>query len=173
MVHMFNGDYQKVLDRHSLESSDAINTHICIVPKSLFLAQIYGFMDKSKLEQEHYDSARRFLEAKVQESPEDARIHSSLGIAYAGLGRKEEAIREGKKAVEFLPPTKDAFRGPFRVRDLARIYVMVGEHDAAIDQLEYLLSIPGEISIPLLKLDPTWEPLLDNPHFQKMIKQGK
>jgi hypothetical protein len=86
----------------------------------------------------------------------------------ASLGCKEDAVREGKKAVELLPVSQDAWRGPYRVADLARIYMMVGEHDAAIDQLEYLLSIPGEISIPLLRLDPTWDPLRDNPRFQKM-----
>lgn len=170
LVHMIDGDYQKALDRLSIISSDAINKHICFVPKALLYAQIYGRMGQSKLKQEHYDSARSFLEAKVTEWPEDARIHSSLGLAYAGLGRNEEAIREGKTAVKLLPVTKDAWRGPFRVCDLAHIYVMVGEYDAAIEQLEYLLSIPGEISIPLLKLDPTWDPLRDNPRFQKMLK---
>jgi tetratricopeptide (TPR) repeat protein len=172
-VYILDGNYQKALDYLSGISSDAINTHVCFVPKALLYAQIYGLMGQSKLEQEQYDSARSFLEAKVKERPEDARVHSSLGLAYAGLGRKKEAVREGKKAVEILPVSQDAWRGPFLIQDLARIYLMVGEHDAAIDQLEYLLSIPGEISIPLLRYDPTWEPLRDNPRFQKMIKRGK
>jgi tetratricopeptide (TPR) repeat protein len=173
LVYIFNGDYQKALDRLFIVSSDTINVHAFFVPRALIYAQIYGCISQSKLEKEYYDSARSFLEAKVKEWPEDARVHSSLGLAYAGLGRKEEAIREGKKAVELLPVTRDAWRGLFRAHDLARIYVMVGEYDAAIDQLEYLLSIPGDISIPLLKLDPTWNPLLDNPRFQKMLKRGK
>jgi len=125
------------------------------------------------LEQEQYDSARIFLEAKVKEWPEDARVHSSLGLAYAGMKWKEEAIREGKKAVELLPVSKDAWRGPYRVTDLARIYVMVEEYDAAVDQLEFLLSIPSEISIPLLRLDPVWEPLRDKVSFQQLLTQGK
>jgi len=173
LVHMIDGNYQKALDRLFIVSSDAINVHILFVPKALLYAQIYGLMDQSKLEQEHYDSARIFLEAKAKEWPEDARIHSSLGLAYAGLGRKEDAVREGKKAVDLLPVAKDAWRGPFRVEDLARIYVMVGEYDPAIDQLEYLLSIPSQISIPFLKLDSTWEPLRDNPRFQKILSRGK
>lgn len=93
LVYIFNGDYQKGLDRLSIMSSDAINVHYCFVPKALLYAQIYGLMGQSKLEQEHYDSARSFLEAKVQEWSEDARVHSSLGLAYAGLGRQEEAGR--------------------------------------------------------------------------------
>ena len=113
------------------------------------------------------------LESKITERPEDARFHSSLGIAYAGLGRKEDAILEGKLAVELLPVSKEALIGPSRVEDLARIYVMVGEFDAAIDQLEFLLSIPGKMSIPLLRLDPTWDPLRDHPLFKKPIETEK
>ena len=173
LVHMFNGDYQKALDRLFIVSSDALNVHDFFVPKALLYARIYGLLNQPELEQEHYDSARSFLEAKVKEWPEDARIHSSLGLACAGLGRKEEAIQEGKAAVELLPVTRDAWRGPLRVEDLARIYVKVGEYDAAIDQLELLLSIPYEISIPLLKLDPVWDPLRNSPRFQKLLKRGK
>lgn len=173
LIYMFDSNYQKALDFLSGLSSDAINIQTFLLPKALLSAQIYGLMGQSRLEQEHYDSARSFLEARVKEWPEDARVLSSLGIAYAGLGRKEEAVREGKKAVELISVDKDAWRGPFRVEDLARIYVMVGEYDAAIDQLEYLLSIPSQISIPFLKLNPTWNPLRDNPRFQKILSRGK
>ncbi len=58
----------------------------------------------------------------------------------------------------------------YGVEDLARIYVMVGEYDSAIDQLDFLLSRPGELSIPLLQLDPTWNPLRDHPRFQKLLE---
>ena len=75
--------------------------------------------------------------------------------------------------MELLPVTKEAMRGPSRVDDLARIYVMVGEFDAAIDQLEFLLSIPGELSIPLLRLDPAWDPLRDHRRFKKLVEAGK
>jgi hypothetical protein len=64
-------------------------------------------------------------------------------------------------------------RGPYQVEDLARIYVMVGEHYKAIDQLEDLLSIPGPLSIPLLKLDPAWDPLHNYLRFKKLIESAK
>ena len=121
----------------------------------------------------YYDEARSILEAKIQERHEDARFHSSLGIAYAGLGRKEDAIREGKLAVEMLPVSKEAMRGLFQVENLARIYVMVGEHDAAIDELEFLLYKPGWISIPILRLDPAWDPLRNHPRFKKLVEAGE
>ena len=66
-----------------------------------------------------------------------------------------------------------AWAGLFRIEDLARIYVMVGEFDAAIDQLEYLLCVPGEMSVPLLRLDPVWDPLRDHPRFKKLLEAGK
>ncbi|MFC1603812.1 hypothetical protein ACFL5F_02185 [Planctomycetota bacterium] len=120
-----------------------------------------------------YDSARNTLESKIQEQPEDARLHSSLGIAYAGLGHKEDAIREGKLAVDLLPVTKEAWKGLYRIEDLARIYVMVGEYDLAIEQLEYLLARPGNMSIPLLQLDPAWNPLRNHPRFKKLLESKR
>jgi len=130
-------------------------------------------MNRNVLAKKYYDSARSILETKIQQQPEDARFHSSLGIAYAGLGRKEDAIREGKLGVELLPVSKEAWRGLFKVEALAKIYVMVGEFDAAIDQLEFLLSRPGEMSIPLLRLDPAWDPLRDHRRFKKLVEAGK
>ena len=56
------------------------------------------------------------------------------------------------------------------MEELARIYVMVGEFDAAIDQLEFLLSVPGEMTIPLLQLDPAWDPLRNHPDFVKLVE---
>jgi len=72
-----------------------------------------------------------------------------------------------------LPVTNDAWRGLYRVEDLAAIYAMVGEHDAAVEQLAYLLSIPSHISVPLLRIDPKWDVLRDNPRFQRLLKRGK
>ena len=110
------------------------------------------------------------LEARILERPEDPQLHSALGIALAGLGSKEAAILEGKTATELLPINKEAWSGLFLVENLTRIYVMVGEYDSAIDQLEFLLSIPGELSIPLLRLDPAWNPLCDHPRFKKLLE---
>ncbi len=91
---------------------------------------------------------RALVESRIEEWPEDSRLHSALGIAYAGLGRKDDALREGKRAVELLPASKDAVLGTYRAIDLARIYTMVGEQDAAIDELERLLSIPSLCRFP-------------------------
>ncbi|MHC4595812.1 MAG: tetratricopeptide repeat protein [Planctomycetota bacterium] len=171
-LDVYDRSYQEALDRLSLKSEDTGNK-FAFVPNALRYAQIYEHMNNKELEQTYYESARSVLQAKIEEQPEDARFHSSLGIAYAGLGRKENAIREGKRGAELYPVTKDAWGGLQQIKDLARIYVMVGEFDAAIDQLEFLLSKPGLTSIPLLRLDPAWDPLRDHPRFKRLIETGE
>ena len=173
LLDVFDGNYQDVLYRLSSVSLEAFDLQSYFVSKAQLYAQIYGLMGNQQLQQAYYDSARSIIETKVQESPEDARYHSSLGIAYAGLSRKEDAIKEGKLAVELLPVSKEAMRGAYRVEDLAAIYAMVGEYDAAVEQLAYLLSIPSHISVPLLRLDPKWDALRDHPRFQRLLKRRK
>jgi serine/threonine-protein kinase len=140
--------------------------------KALITGFVYRFMNKPELARDSFDSARILLEKEVKEQPDDDRAHRRLGIAYAGLSRKEEAIREGKQAAELNPVSKDAYWGPYYVFSLAQIYVMVGEYDAALDQIEYLLSIPSFIlSVPLLRLDPRWDPLREYPRFKQLLEK--
>jgi tetratricopeptide (TPR) repeat protein len=171
LIEIYDGEYQKALDRLSLVLSEEFNTQFYFVPKAQLYAQIYGLMKKRKIEQEYYNLARKHLEDKIKAQPNDSRLHSSLGIVYAGLGLKEESIREAERAVALLPISKEAFRGVYREEDLASVYVMVGEYDKAIDKIEYLLSIPGNISIPLLQLDPRWAPLQGHPRFQMLLEK--
>ena len=70
-----------------------------------------------------------------------------------------------------MPMSKDAWRGPSHVEAMARIYAMVGERDAAVEQIEYLMSIPFDLAAPGLRLDPTWDSLRDHPRFQKLVNR--
>ncbi|GAF94012.1 unnamed protein product, partial [marine sediment metagenome] len=81
-----------------------------------------------------------------------------------------KAINAGNKAVELLPVSKEAWRGVYRASDLAQIYAMVGEYEAALEQIELLLSIPGHLSTKLLQLDPTWKILWNHPEFKRLIE---
>jgi tetratricopeptide (TPR) repeat protein len=173
-LNILDGDYQTALDRlpGPTAFTDQYGSNDTIA-YFLTKARIYGLLNQVQLKLACYDSVRIILQNRIQSRPNDAPFHSYLGIAYAGLGRKEEAIREGKKAVELLPVSKDAFDAPGYVQNLAQIYVMVGDYDSAIDQLEYLLSIPSYISIPYLRIDPTWAPLRNHPRFQKLLARNK
>ena len=167
---VYDGNYQDALRRVSSRSEDN-DSQDFFIPVAMQYASIYGYM-KNDLAKKYYDEGLKIVEAKIRQEPDDARLRSALGIACAGLGRKQDAIREGKLAVDLLPVSKDAMRGICRVGDLARIYVMVGEFDLAINQIESLLSIPSELSIPLLRLDPAWAPLRDHPRFKRLL-EGK
>ena len=115
------------------------------------------------------DSARIALEQQQRDNPTDAQTHALRGVALAYLGRKAEAIREGERAVEMLPSEKSAFQGPYNVQQLARIYVIVGEPEKAIDQLESLQD-PLLCLARLAQGRPTFDPLRKNPRFQKLVK---
>jgi len=143
-------------------------------PEDLYLAETYRYMKNKTLAEKHFKATVKFLQGKIKQDPQDSRLYSSLGIAYAGLGENENAIREGKHGYELLPITKEAWRGTFRLLDLAQIYTMVGEQELALDAIEDLLKRPTDaISVALLKLDPTWEPLRENPRYQKLVKNIK
>jgi serine/threonine protein kinase/Tfp pilus assembly protein PilF len=172
-LNMFDRTYPEALEQLSSWKSEAFTTQFYFIPTAQLYAQINGLMGNSQLEQTYYNSARDLLESKIKKHPEDGRLHSSLGVVYAGLGRKEDAIRIGKRGAELLPVTKEAYKGTFRIDNLARIYVMVGKLDQAIDKLEFLLSIPSELTVSSLRLDPVWDPLRDHPRFKKLLEEGK
>jgi TolB-like protein/tRNA A-37 threonylcarbamoyl transferase component Bud32/Tfp pilus assembly protein PilF len=170
-LESFERNYPAALGRLSSLSTDIINFQTFFIPKSQLAGYINHYMKKPGLARISFNSARIVLEKEMKKQPADPRIHSSLGIVYAALGRKEEAVREGKRAVELYPVSKDAVFGSQTVLDLAHIYVLLGEYDIAIDKLEYLLSIPCWISVPMLQLDPMWDPLRRHPKFQRLLKK--
>jgi TolB-like protein len=171
LIDIYEGKYEEALKDISLFKYDVIQTEFYFRPKYLYYATIYGLMNKHELEHAYYDSTRVFLESRMLNMPDDPRLFSSLGIAYAGLGLHEEAIRAGEKAVKLLSISKEAYKGPFLVEDLAMIYVMVGQYDEAIKKISNLLSIPGLLSTKILELDPRWAPLRNQPEFKKLIEK--
>jgi tetratricopeptide (TPR) repeat protein len=118
----------------------------------------------------YFDSAARVLERRSAARPEDPALHSALGLAYAGLGRREEAIREGRRAVELRPVEKDTWYGVDMVRNLAVVYATLGEADSTVKELRTLLAVPSWISVALLRADPTWDPVRRDPGFQALVK---
>ena len=119
----------------------------------------------------YFDSARVVLEKLVSETPNSATYFSVLARVYASLGRKDDAIRTAKRAIEIEPVTVDALDGTDHIRDLILVYTRIGEYDLAITQLDYILQIPSIISINWVKIAPELEPLRDHPQFQALIKK--
>jgi serine/threonine protein kinase/Flp pilus assembly protein TadD len=170
-LEMYSGNHAAALSGLSSESLRAFDHQFYFVPKALLQAEAQAAMGQSDLARRSYDAARAMLEEKLRAQPDDDRYYASLGVAYAGLGRKKEAVEAGRKAVELYPLSRDAWRAAFRREDMARIYVMVGEPEEAIKQLDSILSVPAEISTYALLTDPTWAPLKTSAGFQELVRK--
>ena len=137
------------------------------------LAQVSWWKDDSAGTRRYAEEARKSFEDQLRTVPDDAPRHALLGLALAYAGRGEEAIREGQRAVELLPVTKDADTGAYLVHQLVRIYVLAGQPEKAIDNLERLLKMPYFVSRAWLTIDPNFDPLRQNPRFQKLVAKAK
>ena len=135
----------------------------------LCLAQAYSLRGDAAKTRFHAEAAKKAIEEQLQSAPEDAQRRVGLGLALAYAGDTAGGIREARKGVEMLPIAKDGFTGPFLQHQLARIYILAGEPEKALDELEPLLKIPYILSPGWLKIDPNFAPLRDNPRFQKLV----
>ncbi len=170
LVAIFDRRYDEAIAQLSSGAPMAFANQQRFTTRAELYAQVYGLMGRPDLERAYYDSARTLVLAELRSQPDDPRLHSALGIAAAGLGRRQEAIQEGRQGVQLRPVSTDTYQGYPRVWDQARIDVMVGDYDAALGRLEYLLSIPGDLTPAWLRVDPTWDPLRGHPGFEKLVR---
>jgi TolB-like protein/tetratricopeptide (TPR) repeat protein len=133
------------------------------------LSQAYALKGDVANVRAYAEEARQAFEEQLRSTPDSAQLHAVLGLALAYLGRKEEAIREGERAVALDPVAKDALKGPYYQHELVRIYMVVGEPEKALDRLEPLLKIPYYVSPGWLEIDPNFDPLRKKPRFQKLV----
>jgi len=153
-------------------------TPAAATPKSFFQGCIELAQGNNTQAQRLFELVGPIFERAVEEAPLNAERHANLGWFYAFAGRKDEAIREGRRAVELKPESKDAFDGAIMNCYLALVYARVGENDLAIPLIERLLKTPGAVdsadySITLndLKFRWEWDPIRNDPRFQKLIAQ--
>ncbi|MBV9619233.1 MAG: tetratricopeptide repeat protein, partial [Verrucomicrobia bacterium] len=148
-------------------------------PKSFFQGCIYLAQGNAAAAQKLFENARKSFETAVKESPNSAQRIGNLGLVDAFMGRKEEAIREAGHAVELMPESKDALDGSLLSAYFALVYVRVGEKELALPLIERLLKIPGpvdsadySITVNDLKYRWEWDPIRNDPRFQKLIEQS-
>src|ERR1700730_18583221 len=116
-----------------------------------------------------FTSVHNEMAKLVREQPAYAEALCALGMADAALGQKEDAIREGRRAVELLPVTKDSIIGPLLVQNLALIYAWTGEKDLALEQLTIAARVPGYLSYGDLRLHPYWDSLRGDSRFETIV----
>jgi TolB-like protein/predicted Ser/Thr protein kinase len=113
--------------------------------------------------------ARAQQEEEIRGLPEDAVLLVDLGLIDAGLGRKEEALNEGRRAMELLSSVKNLYSEPYVRKSFAIICAWTGERELALGQLEALIKIPGSYTYGNFRLSPMWDPLRGDPRFEKIV----
>jgi TolB-like protein/Tfp pilus assembly protein PilF len=180
-VAMLRRDYsaaKRVLQTSA--ANEVSYTNAGLTPKAFLEGCTYLALDDRPNANITFESVRPAFEAALKEAPASAERHAILGWLYAFMGRKDDAIREGRRAVELKPESKDALDGPIMSAYLALIYARVRENDLAIPLIERLLKTPGavdsadySITINDLKYRWEWDPIRTDPRFQALIADKK
>jgi len=145
-------------------------------PRSLMRAQAYEMLGDRVRAHAFFDSARMQISSSLRANPKSAPIHLALGLAYAGLGRRRDAIDAAHRAMALVPVSTDAYRGPLMagtaaMGGAAEVLAQAGDHDGALALLERLFDLPAgrEVSVALLRADPVWDPLRADPRFEGLL----
>ncbi len=166
------GNYQEALQL----VEDTINgwvTHnpVYAIPHSLFRAYLYQHMGKDKLAEQSFQRTVQIMEKKVKKVPNDSRFHSTLGIAYAAIGKKQEALNEMDKAHQLRPLEGDAVYGTSPMFDAILIHLFNDDTEAALDQLELMISFPSPYSLKYLDWYLPLQPLKEHPRYAELKKK--
>jgi eukaryotic-like serine/threonine-protein kinase len=170
-VHRIRGRHAELLASLDSARFPISGDALIFLPVSLMRAQTLERIGDTTGARANYEAARSLLEDSVLARPQDPRMRVALGLAYAGLDRRVDAMREARTTMEFVPvadnsPAATAFMG-----GALEIYARLGEADAAFELIELLLAMPAgrELSVPLLRIDPIYEPLRSDPRFAALI----
>jgi tetratricopeptide (TPR) repeat protein len=170
--------YPDVLEKHFVDALKAWDTAPTNTPEARLRkleAQVaiqvlagQGAVAKSECEQ-----TRALLEARLAQRPEDRASLTALACAYVCLGRNADALRVARQAADLLSIEKDAFSGPFLLAALAEIEARTGRAEDAVKILRQLITAPAGavVSIARLKIDPVWDPIRNDPGFQKLLSE--
>jgi TolB-like protein len=136
----------------------------------LALAGVYWLRGDAARARIYGDSARIAMEEQVATAPNDGQTRVLYATALAYAGRKPDAIREGERAAAQVPVSRNGTIGPYVLHQLVRVYIITGEHERALDELEKLVAIPYDVTPGWLRIDPLFDPLRKDPRFQKLVE---
>lgn len=169
-LDLFARDFDAAFARLSALPEGGVSWQDGIFLRSLLEGETLWLKGDRARARDSFEEARKALEQRRATTANDWRVHSALGIAYAGLGRGAEARAEARRAVELCPRSWDAIDAVHPLTNLARVEVMLGDHAAAMGTLEQILAVPlYPEAVPLLTLDPWWEPLKSQPGFAALL----
>jgi TolB-like protein/Tfp pilus assembly protein PilF/predicted Ser/Thr protein kinase len=168
---LYSGDYEKALEFAKAAPFDVLEGPVCYQVRSLYEGSAYELLEQPEQARASYEEALVILEEAALNRPEDDRIRATLAHCYAGLGRKEDAIREAQRAVDMVPYSVDSHMGAARRADLAAVYTTVGDLDRAVDEIEFLLSVPSYITPHIIHADPAWRDLRNHPRLLEVLAE--
>lgn len=174
-LRLFPEAFAGILDTFEMHALDRYRTtRPAVVATSHFAqAMIHEAQGDHRSARARFDSARVHYQRLIRSNPQSAYVcmyHSLLGISYGGLGRCQEAAREGEAAIRMMPISKDGLVGAYLEGYLAEIHVRCGNFELAIDRIESLLRVPSDMSAFLLRVDPLWDPVRNNPRFRRLLE---
>jgi tetratricopeptide (TPR) repeat protein len=171
--------YIEYMDRNFIEAIDytksspirIISVHSVYVPMSLLAAMAYRCMGDYENASMEFKNSLEVLENALEENPDDSRILSSMGLVYAGLGNRGQAVSYGKKALELYPASKDPIVGADRLKDMAYIYAAFGECAATVSLLKEILDLPCWHTLMMFQLDPWFDQIRDHSCYKEFIQE--
>ncbi|HKK08771.1 MAG TPA: tetratricopeptide repeat protein, partial [Gemmatimonadota bacterium] len=152
-------------------AADWADPNNIVLPRELQLGWAYQAAGQTDAAREVYAAVRARMRTELARRPDVPDLHLGLAFAEAGLGMKDEAVRDGRRAAEMMPPGRDAVTGPGYLCYLAQVYVRVGRKEPALQLLRRLVDLPagGIVSPAILRTDPVWDPIRDEPGFRALL----
>ena len=142
---------------------------LVFLPTSLYAGWAHELRGDDGAALAAFDSARVLLDSVLAVLPDDWRVHAARGLALAGLGRRQEALREARWLQQSVVYREDAYDSRIVAAERALILAQAGAVDDALDEIEELLAGPGWLSVHTLRLDPRWDPIREHPRFQALL----
>ena len=170
---VYEGNPQGALDRLAGVSFNVIDDSEAWESRGLLMARAYRMLGRDAEARREFDRVRVEMERLIGERPDDFSLHSTLGVCLAGLGRRDEAIREGRRGIELVSLRQDSVARGVTALALGEVYVMAGEPELACAQLDSVLAAPAQTSARRIALDPTWAPLRSRPCFAALLAKPR
>jgi len=173
LVSLFERDWDAALAGLAECPYPVIEASIFYYPLSLLEGMVHRLRGDADAARSRFAAARVHLEEQLAEDDTDFRLHAALGLALAGLGEPDAAVRHAERAALLYPLDRDALEAPAIHWDRALAHAMVGNVEPALEGLEQLLSIPSIVSVAWLEADPRWDVLRDRPGFADLLDRHR